>query len=294
MKKIMAKYGLFVGLVTLDLIYLADAPPSSNQKIVAQETTIAAGGPATNAAIAFQHLGNSATLIGAIGSHPICHLIHADLRACGVHTIDLAPTKTESPPVSSIVVTQSTGDRAVVSLNAVRSQIEPVCIPQNILNQIDVVLIDGHQTAIGATIARMAHDRNIPVVIDAGSWKPGFETVFPWVSYAICSANFHPPTVQPVFDYLQNFGISHIAITQGKNAITFTCAGGSELPNLKIDVPQVPVIDTLGAGDIYHGAFCHFILEHDFTTALSKAANVAAHSCQFFGTREWMKHRPYN
>jgi len=282
----MAKYGLFVGLVTLDLIYLADAPPRSNQKIVAQETTIAAGGPATNAAITFQHLGNSATLIGAIGSHPICHLIHADLQGCGVRTIDLDPTKTESPPVSSIIVTQSTGDRAVVSLNAVRSQIDPVCIPPNVLDHVDIVLIDGHQIEIGATIAKMAHDRNVPVVIDAGSWKPGFETVFPWVNYAICSANFHPLTDQSVFDYLQNFGISHSAITQGKNAI--------ELPNLKIDVPQVPAIDTLGAGDIFHGAFCHFILEHDFTTALSKAANVAAHSCQFFGTREWMKHPSYN
>lgn len=62
----MAKHGLFVGLVTLDLIYLADAPPNANQKIVAQETTIAAGGPATNAAIAFQHLGNSATLISTL------------------------------------------------------------------------------------------------------------------------------------------------------------------------------------------------------------------------------------
>ncbi|MBW4524688.1 MAG: sugar kinase [Phormidium tanganyikae FI6-MK23] len=287
----MAKHGLFVGLVTLDLIYLADAPPSSNQKIVAQETTIAAGGPATNAAIAFQHLGNAATLIGAIGAHPICHLIKSDLQTCGVQMIDLDRTKTESPPVSSIVVTQSTGDRAVVSLNAVRSQINPTYISANVLDDVDIVLIDGHQMEIGATIAKMARDRKIPVVIDAGSWKPGFETVFPWVDYAICSANFQPPTDQTVFNYLRSFGIPQIAITQGKNAVTFTCARGSELPTREIDVPQVPVIDTLGAGDIFHGAFCHFVLEHSFTTALSKAAIVAAHSCQFFGTREWMKHR---
>lgn len=279
----MAKHGLFVGLVTLDLIYLADAPPSANQKIVAQEITIAAGGPATNAAIAFQHLGNSATLIGAIGSHPICHLVQSDLQACNVHVMDLDPTKLESPPVSSIVVTQSTGDRAVVSLNAVRSQIPSDRISPNILDNIDIVLIDGHQMAIGSMIAKMARDRNIPVVIDAGSWKPGFDTVFPWVDYAVCSANFHPPTDQTVFDYLQNFGIPHIAITQGKNSI--------ELPTLKIDVPQVSIVDTLGAGDIFHGAFCHFILKQSFATALSQAAKIAAHSCQFFGTREWMKHR---
>lgn len=289
----MAKHGLFVGLVTLDLIYLADAPPSSNQKIVAQATTIGAGGPATNAAIAFQHLGNSATLLGAIGSHPICHLIQTDLQSCGVHIVDLDRTKTESPPISSIVVTKSTGDRAVISLNAVRTlreaqlpQLSADRISPTILDDVDIVLIDGHQMEIGAAIAKLASDRNIPVVMDAGSWKPGFDTVFPCVDYAICSANFHPPTDQTVFDYLQSFGISHTAITQGKSAI--------ELPNLKIDVPQVLVTDTLGAGDIFHGAFCHYILEQSFTTALSNAAKVAAYSCQFFGTREWMKQHPYN
>ncbi|MGG6268423.1 sugar kinase [Leptolyngbya sp. AN03gr2] len=279
----MSKHGLFVGLVTLDLIYLAEAPPSSNQKIVAEETTIAAGGPATNAAIAFQHLGNSATVIGEIGSHPICHLIKSDLQTCGVQIVDLDPMKSESPPVSSIVVSKSSGDRAVVSINAVKSQVTDYSV---FLDNIDIVLIDGHQMQIGSAIASQARERNIPVVIDGGSWKPGFETVLPYVDYAICSANFKPPTDQTVFDYLQNFGISHIAITRGKNTV--------KLPTLEIDVPQVPVMDTLGAGDIFHGAFCHYILEHSFIDALSKAAHVASHSCQFFGTREWMKHHIYN
>lgn len=281
----MSKHGLFVGLVTLDLIYLADAPPSANQKIVAQETTIASGGPATNAAIAFQHLGSSATLIGAIGSHPICHLIKSDLETCGVHTVDLDPTKTESPPVSSIVVSKSTGDRAIVSINAVKSQIAAHLAP-TVLDDVDIVLIDGHQMQISAKIAAWARDCNIPVVVDGGSWKPGFETVLPYVDYAICSANFKPPTDQTVFDYLHTFGIPQVAITRGKNAI--------ELPTLDIDVPQVPVIDTLGAGDIFHGAFCHFILEHSWIDALLNAADVASQSCQFFGTREWMKHHTYN
>lgn len=274
----MANRGLFVGLVTLDLIYLADAPPQSNQKIVAQETTIAAGGPATNAAIAFQHLGNTSTLLSAIGCHPVCHLIEADLRS--INVIDLDPDRPESPPISSIVVSQSTGDRAVISLNAVRTQLSPDCIPPNLLDGVDIILIDGHQMAVGAEIAKMAG--TIPVVIDAGSWKPGFEQIFPYVDYAICSANFQPPIEQSVFDYLHSYGIENIAITQGENAIEV-------FNHSQITVPQVNVKDTLGAGDIFHGAFCHFILQHDFVTALAEAAKVASYSCEFFGTRQWMQ-----
>ncbi|MBD1856335.1 PfkB family carbohydrate kinase [Leptolyngbya boryana CZ1] len=274
----MANRGLFVGLVTLDLIYLADAPPQPNQKIVAQETTIAAGGPATNAAIAFQHLGNSSTLFSAIGCHPICHLIKADLKS--INVMDLDPDRQEPPSISSIVVSQSTGDRAVISLNAVRTQLSPDCIPSSILDEVDIILIDGHQMAVGAEIAKMAG--TIPVVIDAGSWKPGFEQIFPYVDYAICSANFQAPTEQSVFDYLYSYGIENIAITQGEHAIEV-------FNHPQIKVPQVNVKDTLGAGDIFHGAFCHFILQHDFVTALAEAARVASYSCEFFGTRQWMR-----
>ncbi|HEY9844600.1 MAG TPA: PfkB family carbohydrate kinase, partial [Candidatus Caenarcaniphilales bacterium] len=73
----MGKHGLFVGLVTLDLVYLTAGLSSRNQKIVASDYTVAAGGPATNAAVTFAHLGNQATLTGVIGTHPVTHLIRA-------------------------------------------------------------------------------------------------------------------------------------------------------------------------------------------------------------------------
>jgi sugar/nucleoside kinase (ribokinase family) len=44
----------------------------------------------------------------------------------------------------------------------------------------------------------------------------------------------------------------------------------------------------MGAGDVFHGAFCHYIIQQDFTEALASATNIAADSCQFFGTRQWM------
>ncbi len=281
----MRKHGLFIGMVTLDLIYLVEQMPNCNQKIAAHSSTIAAGGPATNAAVAFSHLGNDATLLGAVGAHPVNHLILADLQQCGVKIADLTPTRTDSPPVSSIIVTESTGDRAVVAMNAIKSPTEtnsPVS-----LEGVDIVLIDGHQIEASVTIAQRAKQRGIPVVIDGGSWKPGFDQVFPWVDYAICSANFYPPgchTSEQVLGYISKWGISQISITHGEGAIEVL----SEGVRSAIEVPKTQVIDTLGAGDIFHGAFCHFILQSDFFSALTEAAEVAAYSCQSFGTREWM------
>ncbi|MFN7658917.1 MAG: PfkB family carbohydrate kinase, partial [Dolichospermum sp.] len=53
-------------------------------------------------------------------------------------------------------------------------------------------------------------------------------------------------------------------------------------------VPTIQPVDTLGAGDIFHGAFCHYILENSFVQALELAANTAAKACQYFGTRNWL------
>lgn len=89
--------GLFVGLTTLDIIYLTDHFPHSNEKIVALDQTIAAGGPATNAAITFQHFGQQATILSMIGNHPISKLICAELEACSLSVFDLAPYHQAAP-----------------------------------------------------------------------------------------------------------------------------------------------------------------------------------------------------
>lgn len=221
-------------------------------------------------------------LLGVVGQHPIAQLIYADLAQQQVTLTDLDPIRLDPPPVSSIIVTEATGDRTVISINATKSQIDREQISPDILNGVELILIDGHQMAVGEKIAQLAKTqlsnlKTIPVVIDGGSWKPGFEQILPFVDYAICSANFLPPTCQnqeDVFTYLSEIGIPHIAITHGENPIEYLSHG--QRGNLP--VPQIKPVDTLAAGDIFHGAFCHYILQQEFIDA-----------CQFFGSRQWMK-----
>jgi len=186
------------------------------------------------------------------------------------------------------MVTQGTGDRAVISLNATKMQVSSDQLPMDLLCGVDIVMIDGHQMAVGRAIAQLAKSNNIVVVIDGGSWKPGFETILPFVDYAICSANFYPPgcsNSEEVITYLTAAGIPHIAITQGEKPIKYYSLGVSG----QLLIPPITTVDTLGAGDVFHGAFCHYILRENFTNALNAATKVASSSCQFFGTRQWMQ-----
>ena len=276
-----------MGLATLDLVYLAGKPPGENQKVVASDCTIAAGGPAANAAVTFSYLGNAAVWAGVVGTHAIAQLIRADLAEYNVRIIDLEPGRSHSPPVSSIIVTEATGDRAVVSINATKSQVDRQAINQDILTSVNIVLLDGHQIAASKEIAQLAHSKNIPILLDGGSWKPGLEEILPFIEWAVCSDNFHPPNCynsEQVFAYLSAAGISHIAITRGEKSILYLSNGTYS----SIEVPQIQATDTLGAGDIFHGAFCHYILQNNFTDTLTAAAKIASHSCKKFGTRGWM------
>jgi len=284
----MSKCGLFVGITTLDMIYLAPHLPETNEKLSAFDSILSAGGPATNASVAFSYLGNHSRLLSVLGNHPITHLITTDLDQQQIEHQDLQPQWEQTPPTSSIIVTQASGDRAVISLNAVRCQADPNQIPEDILSDIDLVLIDGHQMAVSAVIAQQAQAKKIPVVVDGGSWKPGFETVLGHTDYAICSANFYPPNCQTqtdVFNYLKQMGIPYSAITQGEQPILYQTPENSG----KINIPKIAAVDTLGAGDIFHGAFCHYILQAEFERAIASAGKIAAQACQSFGTRDWMK-----
>ncbi|NJN28317.1 MAG: hypothetical protein HC819_21280 [Cyclobacteriaceae bacterium] len=60
--------------------------------------------------------------------------------------------------------------------------------------------------------------------------------------------------------------------------------------NLLVQVPKTQVVDTLGAGDIFHGAFCyHYAATNDFLFAIEEAGKIASFSCQFHGPRTWME-----
>ncbi|MEU9657260.1 PfkB family carbohydrate kinase [Streptomyces chartreusis] len=285
--------GLFVGLCTLDVIQLVDRVPGPDEKLTAREQTVAAGGPAANAAVAFAHLGGTAGLLTAIGSHPLALAVTADLDRAGVTVSDLAAHTTDPPAVSSIMVTASTGQRAVASTNATAHRLAPPDDLDALVAACDIVQFDGHHMELATATARAARAAGRVTVLDAGSWKPGTPNLLPWIDVAVCSADFHPPGTNgptETLRFLRQQGVRWTAVTQGAQPIEW--AGPDDSGT--VEVPTVPVADTLGAGDILHGALTHHLAAQrqlsaeGFVQALHAAALVASRACASFGTRTWM------
>ena len=289
-----APSALFAGLCTLDLIQSVIRVPHQNEKVTALDQTVVAGGPATNAAVTFAFLGGAAALVTGVGRHPLAEGIRADLAQAGVDLIDAAWADSRPPPVSSIVVTAGTGDRSVVSRNSAGRDLMPPPALRELTDQARAVLVDGHHPPLARAAVLAARERGRPCILDGGSWKDNLPDILPQVDVAVCSADFRPPgTVEDVLGYLLNRGIRWAAVTDGPRPVEWA---GPEGRRGTVPVPVEEVTDTMGAGDVFHGAFTHAVAttgegvigEHTFISALRFAAKVAARSCRSFGTRAWM------
>ncbi|WP_306363853.1 PfkB family carbohydrate kinase [Nocardia sp. CC227C] len=290
----MGSGAVFVGLATLDIAYAVQRYPEEDTKVRADGMFLGAGGPAANAAVAYAGLsGRTPNLITALGKHVLAEPIREDLRAHRVAVVDTAPGRTQRPPVSSIVVAAGAGSRTIVSMDG-SEQRDPLPAPDAAhWAEAAVVLVDGHYPELALHTAAAARRHGIPVVLDAGRWRDIHHDLLPLVDIAICSAAFAPPDTAPgtdaVLDRLVALGPRAVAISRGERPIRYaTVAGRGEVP-----VRTGRAVDTLGAGDILHGAFCHFLsVEPDFVTALRRAADIATLSCRYPGTREWLRHLP--
>lgn len=282
--------GVFGGLATLDIIHRIDAPPGVNEKITAQEQFVAAGGPAANAAVTFAALGGNATLLTALGSGPIAEAITAELANVGVRVIDLAPELVDAAPVSSVMVIESTGERAVVggdaaAIVALAPSAEDV---SRILADADVVLLDGHHPHLARTAARAAQESGVPTVLDAGRWKPVMPDIIAQVTDVVASADFRVPetsTSEQTAAQLVADGTPVVVTTAGAEPVRWWSAG----KHGAVPVPETDSVDTLGAGDVFHGAYAYALAQGmDIESRIRFANTAAATRCAHMGPRSWL------
>jgi sugar/nucleoside kinase (ribokinase family) len=220
--------------------------------------------------------------VTALGSHPLAGLARADLTACGVEVYDVAPESPVPPALSTVAVRERDGERTVVSRNAGAlppSYRPSFPRPDDMVTSASAVLIDGHHPGLALGAARWAREREIPVVLDAGSWKPILAELLPLVDIAACSAHFRAPE-----ENLRQRGVPTVITTAGPDPVRWwTSEGSGEVP-----VPQVAARDTLGAGDVWHGALAYGTGRFELPELIRLANEVAAERVTHVGPRSWL------
>ncbi|MBD5787160.1 carbohydrate kinase [Cellulosimicrobium terreum] len=285
------------GLVTLDVVQVVDRLPAPDEKVVARSVSATFGGPAANAAATAVALGTPTRLVAAVGSGQLAAMVRAELTDAGVELVDVAAGTDGQPAVSTVLVTWATGERAVASTNALgfgsaTPDREALPVP----GQGDVLLLDGHLPQVALPLAGAARDRGALVVLDGGSWKESTPDVLALCDAVVLSADFRVPGSDDaeVLDAVAALGpggrLPFVARTSGPGPVDVLRAG----ERTSIAVPRAArVVDTLGAGDVVHGAFAAW-LERGASpsVALERAVEVATRSVEHTGARGWIDAPP--
>lgn len=275
---------LFIGLTTIDIQYFLDIFPLPNTKHKAEAPLLAAGGPAANAAITYAKLGGLPDFVTCIGKNNFTSFLLSDLKINGLNVIDALKETEYQPIVASIITNITNSDRTILTHHPEKISFNSQNLNIDISNY-DFVFIDGFYPEIAIPLCQQAQKAGIEIILDGGSWKPQIPTLLPYVDTAICSANFFPPqcsTYNETIDYMLSKGVKNIAITRGGESIVSNQG--------EITVEKVEAIDSLGAGDILHGAFTWFYSQKTgFVDALKKSSTIATRSTLTKGTRTWNK-----
>lgn len=282
------------GLLTLDVVQVVDRLPGPDEKVVAGSLSATFGGPAANAAATAVALGVPSRLVTAVGEGPLAGAVRADVAGAGVDLVDALPVERRGaaqPAVSTVLVTAATGERAVVSTNAtVFGDVDALDVDAllGVVGSGDVLLLDGHLPAVALPVARRAREVGCVVVLDGGSWKPEAPEMIALCDAVVLSADFQVPGVAPgdVLDAVARLGPRFVARTHGGGAVEVLHDGRRS--TVAVPVPR-RVVDTLGAGDVVHGAFAASLAQGAaYGEALERAVVVASRSVEHAGARGWI------
>ena len=264
--------GYFIGLTTMDYVFYVDSCPPENAKVKTNIFRRFAGGPAANAAITYSLLGGDATLVTCLGNTGESDVIKEILKGYGVTVLNCTEDRA-MPNIAAIAVDQN-GDRRIFSG---QNRYTAVNVP--VLDKPDFCLFDLNQQELSLGVLQQC---DCEIVVDAGSWKGETAAFLAKADVVISSESFRDPSGHDIFS-VKECTKAKKAMTRGEKPIL--------LADDEIPVEPVACVDSLAAGDIFHGAFCfaYYHAHKDFKTALAYTSKIAGESVKYFGPREWAK-----
>jgi len=277
-----------VGLNATDTLILLPRFPAYGGKVPFENEVVSPGGQVATAMVTCARLGLRAKYIGTLGDDERGAIQLESLRASGVNLDDIE-IRTNCPNQSAyILVDQTTGERTVLWHRDDCLRIDPASVATEKIAGARLLHIDGHDTSAVSRAAEIARWRQIPVTVDVDTIYPGFDRVLPNVDYLVASSDFpsrwtqEPDPFRALSMIQDEYGMRVAAMTLGADGSLARVEGRFIYsPGFVVDA-----IDTTGAGDVFHGAFCYSVIESmPVREALEFSNAMAALNCSALGAR---------
>jgi sugar/nucleoside kinase (ribokinase family) len=278
---------LCIGIPVRDLTFRVQGVPARGSKVHASHFEEICGGNALNAAIGIARLGGRAALCGPVGDvrETASRFIFERMAHEGIETTRLLHMPGIVTPISSILI-DPTGERTIVTFRD--PELWKVRLPDadTLLTDCSAILVESRCAAFCTDLCFDARRRGIPVIVDVDHAMSLREGLLTASSHLVFSSESLRETAGIADDgealrKIAELTPAFLAGTRGPRG-TIWLDGQQTLR----ETPAFPVhtVDTLGAGDVFHGAFALAITEkQELRQALRFASAAAALKCTRFG-----------
>ncbi len=251
------------GHCCVDYLCVLDPYPEKGKKGDVSRSLVIGGGPVPTALLTVAKFGGTTRFCGKVGPGSEGELVIQGLRQGGV---DASPMIVDPDAVTAhafIWIDPAAAGSRTIALDTTRIT-WPIAdeLPDSLPGLCRVFLCDGRAAEATLKGLKLAREAGAATVLDAGSGRHRFDEMLPLVDYALVSrdlADSFAPGADPdeLARLLVGTGSGAAVVTIGEGgAVWSDGSSGGHVPGFKVEV-----VDSTGAGDVFHGAFIYGMLK---------------------------------
>ena len=277
-----------IGYSSVDYLGIVPCyPPEADEKTEMLEFSMQGGGPAATALVTLARLGAKVAFVGKVGDDDFGDFMLRELQREGV---DVSMTLVEpgaKSPFAFIIVERGTGRRTILWTRSTASELSPREVDMKLIASASMLYLDGLQMEASIQAAKIARRKGVTVFLDADTLWSRSKELIGLCDVVIASKSFakdltgsedYEGAIRAILD----LGPRIAGVTLGEEGC-ICCDGG---PIVHKPAFKVEVVDTTGAGDVFHGAFAYGLLSGWELDRIAEFANaVAALKCRKLGGR---------
>jgi sulfofructose kinase len=275
-----------VGLNATDTLIPVKHFPERGSKIEIQSANPLLGGQVASAVVACQQWGLRTRYVGKLGEDHPAALHRAEFERLGIETH--LSTARGSASQQAFILVDSSGERTVLWKRDRRLTLLPEELNAEWVRSARILHLDGHDTAAATLAAQYARSASVPVVTDLDDLYTGVESLLPNIDYLITSRDIparltgKPDLVQSLPEVQKRYGSRLAGATLGSDGVLVWDGQNFHYA----PAFWVKVVDTTGAGDIFHAGFIYGLAQGwPVQRQLEFACAAAALNCTAIGAR---------
>jgi sulfofructose kinase len=270
-----------------DLLGVVKHYADLDEKVPMTEMVEQGGGQAATAMAGVARVGGRAAIVGRVGDDKNGGNILAAFDDAGVDRSAVRAIGGATSQYAICIIHQPTGKRSIFYRDGTMGKLQPDEVPGDLVQRAEVVLLDSNSTDAAIHAAMLARELGKPVVLDLEKPHARNEELVRLATHPVFPLDYGQALTgatapMDVACAIQAMGPETVVVTLGERG----CLALDGDDAHRVPAYRVPVVDTTGAGDVFHGVFAYGLAQRKpLADNLRFASAAAALCCRGLGGR---------